>query len=256
MGLAGRPAPHALSGATGDGGRFLFCPASSGGLEANGSAPDDLSSGTPTKNVSGVSNETTIVEGNSASPRQKLEEGVAQRCAAPGWDDIAGQDGSGSNSGTGSSNHEGKTFDGLQLREDATKVMVTSRQVKPVSADGERSFLEAFVDGGHSPATAIAAGFDRAASAKGVQASVVAKTVKILLADAMVVLGPVIGRVTQRSAAILVEVCRLAAVGCLLTDGVTGKQHRQVKILLLRFGHTRGIPNLTSLFNPNFLTLV
>lgn len=85
------------------------------------------------------------------------------------------------------------------------------------------------MDGGHSPATAIAAGLDPVASARGVAASVVAEAVTIAFAGAAVVLGPVVGRVTQRSAVILVEVGCAAAVGCVLTDAVTGKLHRQVR---------------------------
>lgn len=97
-----------------------------------------------------------------------------------------------------------------------------------MSANGERSFLEAFLNGGHSPATAVAAGFDPAASARGVAASVIAEAVTVEFVGATVVLGPVVGRVTQRSAVVLLEVGSTAAVGCVLTDGATGGQHRQV----------------------------
>ncbi|CAN0336330.1 unnamed protein product, partial [Hapterophycus canaliculatus] len=60
---------------------------------------------------------------------------------------------------------------------------------------------------------------------------VVAEAVKIDYCGATVVLGPVVGRVTQRSAVILLEVGCSAAVGCVLTDGVTGGRHRQVRLL-------------------------
>ncbi|CAM9170267.1 unnamed protein product, partial [Ascophyllum nodosum] len=67
-------------------------------------------------------------------------------------------------------------------------------QVKPASADGERSFLEALLDVGHSPMTTVAAGLDPGASARGVGASVVLESIKVAF-GATVVVGPIGGRV-------------------------------------------------------------
>lgn len=100
---------------------------------------------------------------------------------------------------------------------------------QPVSASGERSYIEVMLDGGLSPAAAAAAGRDPAESARGVCASVVAKAVTVPFVGVTVVLGPVIGRVTQGSAVVLVEVGSKAPVACVLTDGVSGGQHRQVR---------------------------
>ncbi len=172
--------------------------------------------------------EGAAAETTTASPRQKLEGGeggtggptqegkaAAAAAVAPGWDD-----GGANNSTNGSQ---------ISSQPPSTVAAVaTRRQEKPVSADGERSFLEAFLNGGHSPATAAAAGFDPAASARGVPASVVAEAVAVTFVGVTVVLGPVVGRVTQGSAVVLLEAGSTAAVGCVLTDGVTGVRHRQV----------------------------
>lgn len=158
--------------------------------------------------------------------------GVTQRqgkggaaAAAPGWDD--GASGSGGPAG-GRTDPQASRESQQAATTTATANAPRRRQEKPVSAGGERSFLEVFLDGGHSPATAVAAGIDPAASARGVAASVAAAAVTVTFVGATVVLGPVVGRVTQRSAVVLVEVGSTAAVGCVLTDGVTGGQHRQV----------------------------
>lgn len=221
----------------------------------------------PNGNGSGNGNVTGLVgDGASTIPSAGVEGGggsggggggggiggmqqrkVPATTVAPGWDGTGAA--SSSTGTTGFDDHQ--AHDGSRPRSPSAGVAATAtagtappqssalrttalnpltprrRQAKPVSADGERSFLEAFLDGGHSPATAIAAGFDPAASARGVAASVVAEAVTVEFVGATVVLGPVVGRVTQRSAVVLLEVGSTAAVGCVLTDGVTGGQHRQ-----------------------------
>ena len=238
-----------------------------GGLAAAGEMTDTaVSSVTANSNPSGslgTSVGTTQTSGRKANGRGdggatqlQGKEGVA---AAPGWDDAGSGSGSRSRSSGGSRSGGGRTNEPLtgrttepltsrthepltgrtdtqasrESKQPATTAtaMVNApgrRQEKPVSSGGERSFLEAFLDGGHSPATAVAAGFDPAASARGVAAYVAAEAVTVTFVGATVVLGPVVGRVTQRSAVVLVEVGSTAAVGCVLTDGVTGRQHRQV----------------------------
>lgn len=99
---------------------------------------------------------------------------------------------------------------------------------QPVSASRERSYIEVMLDAGMSPAAAAAAGRDPAESAWGLCASAVAKAVTVPFVGVTVVLGPVIGRVTQGSAVVLVEVGSKAPVACVLMDGVSGGQHRQV----------------------------
>lgn len=98
----------------------------------------------------------------------------------------------------------------------------------PISVNGGRFFLEATLDAGLSPAAALAAGWDPQACARGFAATVVAKAVTVPFVGAGVVLGPVIGRVTQGSAVVLMEVGSTAPVACVLTDGESGVQHRQV----------------------------
>ncbi|CAM9986285.1 unnamed protein product [Scytosiphon promiscuus] len=163
--------------------------------------------------------------------------------AAPGWDDAGAKIiGPGKNVRQASSYPDSQPPSSSKTAQEspqaATAATTTGntpparrRQLRPVSADGDRSFLEAFLDGGHSPATAVAAGLDPVASARGVAASVEAEAVTIAFVGAAVVLGPVVGRVTQRSAVVLLEVGSTAAVGCVLTDGITGGQHRQVRLL-------------------------
>lgn len=154
--------------------------------------------------------------------------------AAPGWDDTgASTNRSGSDARQASPHPDGSRPSSSTAAAVATITAdntpaVRRRQWRPVSAGGDRSFLEAFLDGGHSPATAIAAGLDPATSARGVAASVVAEAVTIAFVGAAVVLGPVVGRVTQSTAVVLLEVGSTATVGCVLTDGVTGGQHKQV----------------------------
>lgn len=57
-----------------------------------------------------------------------------------------------------------------------------------------------------------------------------AEAVRVEYVGATVVLGPVVGRVTQGSAVVLVEVGSPAPVSCVLTDAATGGQHRQVRL--------------------------
>lgn len=252
----GRRASRALSEVTTDSSRRFSCrwgpPPADGGLTATGAGFERSDKSAPIVGA-GVGNNSADPSGDSVgastSSGRKVngggEGGVTQRgkaeaALAPGWDDGSG--GSGSGGGGGSSGRTSDLSSGRDdsrasrgLQQSATTTTTTTmdapprrRQAKPVSAGGERSFLEAFLDGGHSPATAVAAGFDPAASARGVAALVVAEAVTVTFVGAMVVLGPVVGRVTQRSAVVLVEVGSTAAVGCVLTDGVTGRQHRQV----------------------------
>lgn len=229
----GRRTSRTLSEATADGGRFSFkwsAPPSDGDSASNSSGNADASATATPLLGEGASTTTSAgaaaaVEKTTTSPRQKLGGGgeggegtggatQESKTVAPGWDD------GGANSNT--------TGSRLSSHPPATTAAIIRRQEKPVSADGERSFLEAFLDSGHSPATAVAAGFDPVASAKGVPASVVAEAVAVTFVGATVVLGPVVGRVTQGSAVVLLEVGSTAAVGCVLTDGVTAGRHRQV----------------------------
>ncbi|CAM9897439.1 unnamed protein product, partial [Ectocarpus sp. 12 AP-2014] len=197
---------------------------------------------------------TTAPEAGSARPSSRqnrldgegpvLPQAKAVAAAAPGWDD-----GAGGASGTPDSRHSegsrpgtGADAAGTAPRQSTTMTTTADGRERrsaaaPVSAHGERSFIEAFLDGGHSPATAVAAGMDPAASARGVAASVTARAVTVTFVGAAVVLGPVVGRVTQRSAVVLVEVGSTAAVGCVLTDGATGWQHKQVRLLYPRQPH-------------------
>lgn len=161
------------------------------------------------------------------APRMDMEVAVSRGKESPGLDDFGAFSGSGGVGRTTYPKHT-PTSPGTQSSSNAL-AEATSRQATAVSADGERSFLQAFLYVGHSPATAMAAGLDPAASARGVRPSVVAEAVKLSIAGARVVLGPVVGRVTQRTAVVLVEAGSTAAVACVLTDGVTGEQHRQVK---------------------------
>eukprot|EP00752_Nemacystus_decipiens_P010481 g9338.t1 len=216
-------------------------PAATGdGFEANDTV--DSSVGAITTNPSGslgTSVGTTPTSGRKANAggdggltRHKGKEGAA---AAPGWD-AGGGGGAGSGRASEPPGGRADTQASRKSKQPATMAAAmvdtpTRRQEKPVSAGGERSFLEASLDGGHSAATAVAAGIDPAASARGVTASVAAEAVTVTFVGATVVLGPVVGRVTQRSAVVLVEVGSTAAVGCALTDGVTGRQHRQVRLL-------------------------
>lgn len=218
----GYPAPPPLFAAGGvPGGRFscrLTC------IEDPASSTDATTGG-----FSGGDGSTAMSFG--ATPNfslQNLEVKAGRGEGAPGWDD-----GGGASGGRGSTGSRGpditRTSPGTQTSGGNALAVAIPRQGKAVSADGERSFLQASLYAGHSPSTAIAAGLDPAASARGMRASVVAEAVKLSVAGATVVLGPVVGRVTQRSAVVLVEAGSTAAVGCVLTDGVTGGQHRQVK---------------------------
>lgn len=180
--------------------------------------------------------------------------------AAPGWDDGAvrrdGDDGNrdtkdGSRNSSRADTRKTSTKGGTggssftsDNRQCSPSSQSMRRQAQPVSADGKRSFLEALLDGGHSPATAIAAGLDPAENARGVRASMVAEAVKISMAGGTLVLGPVMGRVTQSSAIVLVEVGNTAAVGCVVTDSVTGGQHRQVG-----YDQSLRVPSFAAEFN-------
>lgn len=192
-----------------------------------------------------VSAITTAPEAGSARPSSRqnkidgegpvLPQAKAVAAAAPGWDDDAGGASGTPDSRQSEGSRPATAADaaGTAPWQSTTTTTADGRERRsaaaPVSAHGERSFIEAFLDGGHSPATAVAAGMDPAASVRGVAASVTARAVTVTFVGAAVVLGPVVGRVTQRSAVVLVEVGSTAAVGCVLTDGVTGWQHKQVK---------------------------
>ena len=179
-----------------------------------------------TAGILGRDGSTTLPVGAPCTPPgMNMEVAAGRSKNAPGLGDFGAFAGGG---GVGSATYSRHTSPGTQSSSNAL-AEASSRQVTAVSADGERSFLQAFLYAGHSPTTAIAAGLDPAASARGVRASVVAEAVKLSIAGAKVVLGPVVGRVTQRSAVVLVEAGSTAAVACVLTDGVTGGQHRQVK---------------------------
>lgn len=174
----------------------------------------------------------------STSPRTTLDVEAGRGKEAPGWDDFSASGGGVSPGGKTYPGHTQVSHGTQSSSTNASLAGAIPKQAMTVSADGERSFLQASLYAGHSPATAIAAGLDPAASARGVRASVVAEAVKLSIAGATVVLGPVVGRVTQRSAVVLVEAGSTAAVGCVLTDGVTGGQHRQVTPT--RRQHVRG----------------
>ncbi|CAM9913381.1 unnamed protein product, partial [Choristocarpus tenellus] len=64
-----------------------------------------------------------------------------------------------------------------------------------------------------------------------VPAGVAVVPVRVEYKGARVVLGPIVGRVTRGTAVVLVELAGEAALGCVLTDSLTGAQHRQVRIL-------------------------
>lgn len=229
-----------LSGVT-EGGRFAYRPSSINGGTVTGSDGDD----TPLDNDADVPYFSTSMDtpegtatastaanrnaGNSTTPtanptqqqqQQRAETEFVTQQQAPGWDNA-----------TAATNAD------RVLDMSAAKMTIKQRQqAAPVStaAEGERSYLEAVLHAGHSPSTAIAAGYDPAASARGLQASVVAEAVRVEFVGATVVLGPVVGRVTQGSAVVLVEAGSPAPVACVLTDGVTGGQHRQVRLLCTR----------------------
>lgn len=148
-----------------------------------------------------------------------------RRKKVPGWESKGDDD---ETSRASSFDRKSASYSGdnsATTREEGCKPPVP---LPPVSVNGERSYLEATLDAGLSPSAAIAAGWEPTASARGLQASVVAKAVTVSFVGATVVLGPVIGRVTQGSAIILVEVGSKAPVACVLMDGVSGGQHRQV----------------------------
>lgn len=189
-----------------------------------------------------VSAITTAPETGSARPSSRqnkldgggagLAQAKAVAASAPGWDDASRVSGTpDSRQSEGSRPPTAADAAGTAPRQ-STMTVADGQQRRsaagPVSALEERSFIEALLDGGHSPATAVASGMDPAASARGVAASVTARAVTVTFVGAAVVLGPVVGRVTQRSAVVLVEVGSAAAVGCVLTDGATGWQHKQV----------------------------
>lgn len=204
-------------------------------FETNNTVVPAGSANNNSADVVGTSIGTTISSGREVGGRGGGEGGATQKGkakaeAAPGWDH-GGSGSSGRTSEPSSGRADTQASHESQQATTTAAMLHTprSRQAKPVSARGERSFLEAFLDGGHSPATAVAAGLDPAASARGVAASVAAEAVTVSFVGATVVLGPVVGRVTQRSAVVLVEVGSTAAVGCVLADGVTGRQHRQVR---------------------------
>ena len=172
-----------------------------------------------TTNIFGGDGSTTMPIGAAPTPPGRGKE-------APGWDDGGAPGGGGGIVST----HPDSTQASYGTQSSSNALATAPpRQGTAVSADGERSFLQVSLYAGHSPVTAIAAGLDPAASARGVRASVVAEAVKLSISGATVVLGPVVGRVTQRSAVVLLEAGSTAAVGCVLTDGVTGRQRRQVK---------------------------
>lgn len=225
----GRPAPRPLVGDSGGLERFSYRLTSIEDPTTTTRRGQALSLDATT-DILGSDGSTTIPIGAaSTSPRTTLDVGAGRGKEAPGWDDFGA---SGGGAGVGGNTYPDNTqaSHGTQSpSSNASLAGAIPRQSVAVSADGERSFLQASLYAGHSPATAIAAGLDPAASARGSRASVVAEAVKLSIAGATVVLGPVVGRVTQRSAVVLVEAGSTAAVGCVLTDGVTGGQHRQVK---------------------------
>lgn len=223
----GFPAPRPLAGATDDlerfSGRLAFIedPTTTSFIR-DGDLSGDATKGIFERNFS----TSMTIRAAATPPQQNLELKAGRGKEAPGWDGGGASDGRG---GTGSTDPDNtQASHGRQPSGNALTATVP-RQAKPVSANGERSFLQASLYTGHSPATAIAAGLNPAASSRGIRPSVVAEAVKLSIAGATVVLGPVVGRVTQRSAVVLLEAGSTAAVGCVLTDGVTGGQHRQVK---------------------------
>lgn len=235
----GRPeSPRgALPGATTPEVRFSCRPASADGLFTGDSAPDDVSPDNIGNTVAtrDATSSTTAADVATVPSKKKPPETAVQHEAAPGWEDRGGASGTGRDDGP----YPDRPTPAGDAPPGTATAAARAKQTKPVLADGERSFLQASFDGGHSPATAVAAGFDPVASARGVPASVVAEAVKVSFAGAAVVLGPVVGRVTQGSAVILVEVGSTAVLGCVLTDGVTGERHRQVSFDLVFPLHRR-----------------
>ena len=223
----GCPAPRPLVGATDDLGRFSGRLAFIEYSPTSTFARDHGFSSDATKIIIKRNSSTNMTVQAAATPhQQKLEVETSRGQKAPGWDGGDASDGRG---GTRSIDPDNtRASHGTQSSGNALSLTIP-RQAYPVSANGERSFLQASLHKGHSPTTAIAAGLNPEGSARGIRPSVVAEAVKLSIAGATVVLGPVVGRVTQRSAVVLLEVGSTAAVGCVLTDGVTGWQHRQVK---------------------------
>lgn len=218
---SGRSVALRPSEAANDHGRFSWRSASVDALATVESSQGDDTKTDPT-NALGDTKEPTTQNTTVSAQETPTIEGVQRKELGSGAD--AGTSGVG-----GMGEGDGQPLDTAAF---IGAVAPALRQMKPVSADGERSFLQAFLDAGHSPSTAIAAGFEPSRSSRGVPPSVVAEAVKVEFVGTRLVLGPVVGRVTQQSAVVLVEVGSTAAVACLLTDGVTGWRHRQVWLSL------------------------
>lgn len=233
-----RLTPVVSAGSADGGERFAFrrvsvTVGSSNGSDVGGSDGNDTKTPALNQTASSFANRPSIATGTTVRPPAAAAEtkvdGITEQehHKAPGWESKG--DGGDETLRASSFNRRGSSYPADMAAVAGEK---EGRQsllpLPPVSANGERSYLEATLDAGLSPTAAVAAGWEPTASARGLQASVAAKAITVSFVGATVVLGPVIGRVTQGSALILVEVGSKAPVACVLTDGVSGGQHRQV----------------------------
>jgi hypothetical protein len=97
----------------------------------------------------------------------------------------------------------------------------------------QRSYLTVACNAGASPEQLRRTNGGAAVDARprGVCPTITAQLTGVFKADARVVVGPVIGRVTQCTAVILLEVNCTAAVVCVLQDAVTCAVHKQARTL-------------------------
>jgi hypothetical protein len=97
----------------------------------------------------------------------------------------------------------------------------------------QRSYLTVACDAGASPEQLRRTNGSAAVDAhpRGVAPTITAQLTGVFKADARVIVGPVIGRVTQCTAVVLVELNCTAAVVCVLQDSVSGAVHKQARTL-------------------------
>jgi hypothetical protein len=112
-------------------------------------------------------------------------------------------------------------------------VTSTSTSTALQSLHNQRSYLTLACDAGASPEQLRRTNGSAAVDAQpcGVSPTITAQLTGVFKADARVVVGPVIGRVTQCTAVVLLEVNCTAAVVCVLQDAVTGAVHKQARAL-------------------------